>query len=51
MAVTTTDSAEYIESQLNKTERLHKGLVREVERLEELRLYWRKRLEAVQETA
>ena len=51
MTVITTDSVEYIESQLDKTERLHEGLVREVERLEELRTYWRNRLEAAQETA
>lgn len=51
MAVTTIDSIEYIESQLDEAERLQKSLIREVERIEELRLYWRKRLEAAQETA
>lgn len=51
MAVTTTDSIEYIESQLEKTEKLYAGLVREVERLDELRIHWHKRLEEVQETA
>lgn len=51
MAVTTTDSIEYIESQITKVERLQEGLVREVNRLADLRIYWRKRLEEVQETA
>lgn len=51
MPVITTDSVKYAEDQLDKTERLYEGLVCEVERLEELRLYWRKRLEEVQETA
>lgn len=45
MPVVTTDSLEYIEDQLDRVERLYNGISREAARIEELRTYWRNKLE------
>lgn len=45
MPVTTTDSINYIEDQVDRVERLYDGITREAGRISELRTYWRNKLE------